>query len=276
MQAPGLLDKYADWLKNHNKAVTINNLMTEMKKSLQKSDGKEVKGNETTYLKTTFDASLRALDSLKQYFDFHAASLAKTHPPLDCFNFKGTSILFLSDLSHDERIMWEMQLVKWLNDNNERINSDNNLIDIDGRQGETYIFFDEAHQIIPARPIGIGVQETFDRLRANFERLAREGRKYGINLILSTQSPKDLHEIVPEQCPNRVVMKINPRNAAYAYLDPELAMIANRFSHGQFWYFSPFNGTSNWLRLHSVAIPLPHERINGFWKKVRAKNSTTS
>jgi len=272
LQAATLLDRYAEWLKP-KKSVTLSNLEEEISKILNANpDQDQIKGNKTSYSRLTFEASLRIIENLRAYFDYHQPSLDKADPPLDCFNFSGTTILFLNDLNLEERIMWEMQLVKWLNDNNERINSHS-----DGKSlGETFVFFDEAHQIIPARPIGLGGQETFARLRGNFERLAREGRKYGINLILSTQSPKDLHEIVPDQCPNRVVMKINPRNAPFAFLDPELAPIASRFSHGQFWFLSPFNGTPNWLRIHSVAPPIPHEKINGFWKKIRESGTNGS
>ena len=52
-----------------------------------------------------------------------------------------------------------MQIVKWLNDNNDNLNFDTN----NNQLGETYVFIDEAHQIIPAHPIGVVDKETFDR-----------------------------------------------------------------------------------------------------------------
>jgi len=177
---------------------------------------------------------------------------------LDYFNFDGTTILFLDELDQDERIMWEMQLVSWLYKHKKD-------------SWKAFVFFDEAHQIIPAKPVGIGAIATFERLRVNFERLAREGRKFGINLVLSTQDPQDLHPIVPEQCPTKIVMKINPRNAKHVFLDNDLAMIASRFGAGQFWIQSPFNGTPDWVRVHSWAPPLPHEPMTQFWNKVVAK-----
>jgi hypothetical protein len=267
-QVPLLLDGLADWLKGQKRKVAIENL-----KHLLKKGKTKVKGNGqilsefgVSFYESTYDAAERALESLSRYFDYDEDAIKDDKSPLELLNQKGTTIIYLADLNLEERIMWEMQIVKWLNDNNDKIN----FSTADVQSGETYVFFDEAHQIIPAKPIGIADKETFDRLRANFERLAREGRKFGINLILSTQSPKDLHEIVPEQCPNRVVMKINPRNAAYAYLDPELAIVASRFNYGQFWFQSPFNGTPYWIRIHSPATPIPHESVKKFWPKVRA------
>ncbi|HZS47917.1 MAG TPA: hypothetical protein VFC63_22800, partial [Blastocatellia bacterium] len=210
------------------------------------------------YYVSTYRAALRALKSLDEYFDYHQTSLAQPNSPLDCFDFDGTTILFLDELDQDERIMWEMQLLKWLYEHKRD-------------SWQAFVFVDEAHQVIPAKPMGIGSMETFDRLRVNFERLAREGRKFGINLVLSTQNPKDLHPIVPDQCHTKIVMKLNEKNAAAAFLDPELAPIANRFSSGQFWIQSIDNGSPNWVRVHSWAAPLPHESMTIFWDKVLKK-----
>lgn len=263
-QAGMLLDEEAEALIIKSQPVTIANLRSAINAIMSKNptNNSLLSSGGTSYFISTFFAALRALKSLEQYFDFHQPSMQQVQNPLNDFNFDGTTILYLDELDNDERVMWEMQLVKWLYENKKNI-------------GNTYVLFDEAHQIIPANPDGSGAKGTFERLRANFEKLAREGRKFGINLILSTQNPKDLHPIVPEQCPTRVVMKINPRNANYAFLDPELALIANRFGQGQFWIQSPFNGTPNWVRVHSIAPPLPHEPMVEFWSKVISKAKET-
>lgn len=254
-----LLDDEAEDLKRKNHKITIPNLKGRLNQLGQSQRNNQITSSGgTTFLTSTLWAGLRALRSLESHFDYHQPSLNSPMNPMDYFDFDGTTILYLDELDQDERIMWEMQLVKWLYENKKK-------------NWNAYVFFDEAHQIIPAKPVGIGAMGTFERLRVNFERLAREGRKFGINLILSTQNPKDLHPIVPEQCPTRIVMKINPRNAAYAFLDDSLALIANRFNHGQFWIQSPFNGTADWIRVHSWAPSLPHEPMTQFWRKVLTK-----
>ena len=260
-----LLDKMAEYCKSPIKEnakprpATVEELWKNIKLKLKIAGREKILVGDTYFLPTTLEAASRALTSLAYYFDHHQPSMEMSaeQNPLDCLDFEGTTILYLDDLDHDERIMWEMQLVKWLYDHKQE-------------QWNAFVFFDEAHQIIPAKPIGIGsrVTGTFERLRVNFERLAREGRKFGINLILSTQSPQDLHPIVPEQCPTKIVMKINPRNAVAATLDKELAGIAARFGHGQFWIQSPFNGTPDWVRVHGVAPPLPHMAMTPYWRKV--------
>ncbi|AKA36016.1 ATP-binding protein [Flagellimonas lutaonensis] len=257
-QVAMLLDDEAEYLKNHPSnpnPASIDNLRRMIQHLLNNNDSRQIPcHNGTSYYQSTYSAALRALRSLGQYFDYHQNSLNSDQMPLNYFDFDGTTILYLDELDQDERIMWEMQLVKWLYENKKQ-------------DWNAFVFFDEAHQIIPAKPSGIGAVGTFERLRINFEKLAREGRKFGINLVLSTQNPKDLHPIVPEQCPTRIVMKINPRNAKYSFLDDNLAMIANRFRHGQFWIQSPFNGTADWVRVHSVAPAIPHQPMTDFWRK---------
>lgn len=259
-QAPGLLDDIAESLRNRNEKVTIERLDLAINRLLGNNQGTTITltTNGLSYYRSTFEAARRALNNLKRYFDIDSDALRTEQNPLDVFLFEGTTILYLDHLNQDERLMWEMQLVKWLYENKKEMSN-------------TYVFFDEAHQIIPAKPNSFGSPGVFERLRANFEKLAREGRKFRINLVLSTQNPQDLHAIVPEQCPTRIVMKINPKNAKYAFLDDGLEYIANSFGQGQFWIQSPFNGTPDWVRVHSVAPPIPHEPMEQFRKNLELK-----
>lgn len=259
-QAPGLLDDIAESLKNREEKVSIERLDLALNRLLSNNQGSTITltTNGLSYYRSTFEAARRGLNNLKKYFDIDSESVKSEKNPLDVFLSEGTTILYLDHLNQEERLMWEMQLVKWLYENKKEMNN-------------TYVFFDEAHQIIPAEDNSFGSKAVFNRLRANFERLAREGRKFRINLILSTQNPKDLHEIVPEQCPTRIVMKINPKNAKYAFLDEGLGHIANSFGQGQFWIQSPFNGTPDWIRVHSMPPPVPHETMESFRKNLELK-----
>lgn len=261
MQVAMLLNEAAEGLVNAGRPASIEQLRSGLKKKLEQSKasgdtGQIVLNSGTPYYTSTFQAAQRALKALEDYFDLHATSMQSDNNPLDCFKHKGTTILYMEELGQEERVMWEMQLVKWLYDNKDEM-------------GDTFAFFDEAHQIIPAAPLAVGgARETFDRLRLNFERLAREGRKFRVNLVLSTQSPRDLHQIVPEMCPTKIVMKISPRNAQVAEVDKELAPIAARFGHGEFWIQSPFNGTPEWVRIHSPVPPVLHAPMTEWWEKV--------
>lgn len=260
-QVAGLLDDIAEDIRNRGEKITIERLDLALNRLLSRNTGATITltTNGLAYYRSTFEAARRALFNLKYYFDKDQDSLKTEQNPFDVFKAEGTTILYLDHLNLDERLMWEMQLVKWLYEQKKEMSN-------------TYVFFDEAHQIIPStEKNSFGSPGVFERLRSNFEKLAREGRKFRINLILSTQNPKDLHEIVPEQCPTRIVMKINPKNAKYAYLDDGLEYIANSFGQGQFWIQSPFNGTPDWVRVHSIAPPLPHEPMESFRKNLNNK-----
>lgn len=59
------------------------------------------------------------------------------------------------------------------------------------------LVLEEAHRFIPARrdPGGGGARST-----AVFERIAKEGRKFGLSLLLASQRPSELSETVVAQC----------------------------------------------------------------------------
>jgi hypothetical protein len=260
IHAAPLLEDLAEGLKANGEKASISRLQSAISRLLARNTGSQIilPTNGVSYNRSTFDATRRVLNSLNDHFDLDIDALKEDKNPLNDFNFPGTIILYLDHLNQEERFMWEMQLVSWLYANKKDMS-------------DSYIFFDEAHQIIPKDKQGGSSISTqvFSRLRSNFEKLAREGRKFRVNLILSTQSPQDLHPIVQEQCPTRIVMKINRENAKVAGLEKGLEYIANSFSHGQFWIQSPFNGTPNWVRVHSVSPPVPHTSMEVFRKELR-------
>ena len=75
------------------------------------------------------------------------------------------------------------------------------------------IVIDEAHNVCPAEPE--------DRLSAlateQAVRIAAEGRKFGLYLLVSTQRPQKVHQNIVTQCDNVVLMRLNSSaDAAYA------------------------------------------------------------
>ena len=66
------------------------------------------------------------------------------------------------------------------------------------------IFCDEAHLYIPQNSNqGIESQSL-----TNFERIAKEGRKYGIGLVVITQRPSEVDRTVLSQCSNFIAMRL--------------------------------------------------------------------
>ncbi len=70
---------------------------------------------------------------------------------------------------------------------------------------------EEAHRYVPAERL-----DTFGAARKVLERIAKEGRKYGVSLGLVSQRPSDLSESVLSQCGTIISMRLNnDRDQAY-------------------------------------------------------------
>ncbi|HET9317078.1 MAG TPA: ATP-binding protein [Vicinamibacteria bacterium] len=97
------------------------------------------------------------------------------------------------------------------------------------------VVIDEAHNVCP--------QEAEDALTAQAAqhavRIAAEGRKFGIYLLVSTQRPQKVHENVLSQCDNLVLMRMNSAaDLAYAgavlsFVPSGLLSLATTFRLGE-------------------------------------------
>ena len=63
---------------------------------------------------------------------------------------------------------------------------------------------EEAHRYVPSDRVTTGAS-----VRKILERIAKEGRKYGVSLGLITQRPSDLAEGVLSQCGTIIAMRLN-------------------------------------------------------------------
>ena len=81
----------------------------------------------------------------------------------------------------------------------------------DRREFPILMVFEEAHNYIPNRP-----EAKYSAARSAVERLAKEGRKYGIGIIVVSQRPKELSETVISQCNTFIAMRLtNPEDQNY-------------------------------------------------------------
>jgi hypothetical protein len=67
------------------------------------------------------------------------------------------------------------------------------------------LFCDEAHLYIPERTSSDGADEISVGI---FERIAKEGRKYGVGLIVISQRPSEVNRTVLSQCNNVIAMRL--------------------------------------------------------------------
>lgn len=73
----------------------------------------------------------------------------------------------------------------------------------------TVLILEEAHTFVGKRlPHGDEIPSPADMCRGIFERIAREGRKFGLGLVLSSQRPSELSETVLSQCNSFLLHRI--------------------------------------------------------------------
>lgn len=71
------------------------------------------------------------------------------------------------------------------------------------------IFCDEAHLYLPVS----SSDNMEERSLKNFERIAKEGRKYGVSLVVISQRPADVSKTILSQCGNFIAMRLtNPED----------------------------------------------------------------
>jgi DNA helicase HerA-like ATPase len=73
------------------------------------------------------------------------------------------------------------------------------------------LVYEEAHKYVPKSDLS-----RFKSSRASIERIAKEGRKYGISLAIISQRPSELSETIFSQCNNFIAMRLtNPDDQNY-------------------------------------------------------------
>ena len=64
---------------------------------------------------------------------------------------------------------------------------------------------DEAHLYIPSRTLADAADDISIQI---FERIAKEGRKYGLSLVVISQRPSEVNKTILSQCSNFVAMRL--------------------------------------------------------------------
>jgi len=73
----------------------------------------------------------------------------------------------------------------------------------------TVLVLEEAHTFVAKRnPYGDEMPSPADMCKSTFERIAREGRKFGLGFVLSSQRPSELSETVLSQCNSFLLHRI--------------------------------------------------------------------
>lgn len=72
------------------------------------------------------------------------------------------------------------------------------------------LVYEEAHKYVPNSDM-----VKYRASRDSIERIAKEGRKYGVSLLLASQRPSEISDTIFAQCSNYVAMRLtNPNDQA--------------------------------------------------------------
>jgi len=103
------------------------------------------------------------------------------------------------------------------------------------RREPVLIVIDEAHNVCPADP-----GDPLTRLSTDLTvRIAAEGRKFGLYLLVSTQRPQKVAENALTQCDNLILMRMNSRadlafvGDVFSFVPPGLLERATDFRQGE-------------------------------------------
>lgn len=128
---------------------------------------------------------------------------------------------------------------------------------------KTVIIIDEAHLLAPRKG-------RRDPVREVIERIAREGRKYNLWLILASQSPRDLSDVILMQCNSVLALKMHKEDVS----EFSRTFGISRSIAEALTMFPPGKG---YLKAPSLAIPVIVEirpkrslDIKGIPEKIRA------
>jgi hypothetical protein len=97
------------------------------------------------------------------------------------------------------------------------------------------VVIDEAHNVCPFRP-----EDALTALATEHAvRIAGEGRKFGIVLLVATQRPQKVHANVVSQCDNLVLMRMNSRSdlallsEVFSFVPHSVLALATEFRQGE-------------------------------------------
>jgi DNA helicase HerA-like ATPase len=91
-----------------------------------------------------------------------------------------------------------------------RLAFDFNFWNASRRDFPILLVFEEAHNYLPSGQAGSGAA------RRTVERIAKEGRKYGVSCMIVSQRPAEVSETIISQCNNFVILRLtNPVDQGY-------------------------------------------------------------
>jgi DNA helicase HerA-like ATPase len=121
-------------------------------------------------------------------------------------------------------------------------------------QRPTIIVVDEAHNFVPA-------ESSNNNVARALMRIAAEGRKYGLWLVLASQRPQKLHSNVISQCDNLILMRLTSQidldhiASAFGAVDRTMMQLATGFRSGSAMVVGRLVKSPTLLRFRARRLP---------------------
>lgn len=238
-------------------------------KSISRSTGKEVKGDWEGLL-TRFILRLEAKLSDRRYGFMFA-------PPPDASQYawlanqvgrlltsnggKGIKIIDFSEVPSDVLPVVTGTLARLLYDVQFWMDSD--------KRTPITLLCDEAHLYLPVRDDADAVQR---QALSSFERIAKEGRKYGFSLLVVSQRPSDVSKTILSQCNNFLSLRLtnDTDQGVIRKLMPDslagLTSVLPLLDTGEALLLGDAVLLPSRIRLDSPKIP-PNSATRDFWRE---------
>jgi DNA helicase HerA-like ATPase len=146
--------------------------------------------------KITFDETIRQLVSYNSKAEANVTIIDLSGVPFEVLSITVSLI---------SRVLFEYgyfyKRLRYENSKNENINNDIPLL----------LVYEEAHKYVPKSDLA-----KYRASKESIERIAKEGRKYGVSLLLASQRPSEISETIFSQCNNFLALRLtNPSDQDY-------------------------------------------------------------
>jgi len=137
---------------------------------------------------------------------------------------------------------------------------------------ELYAVIDEAHRVIPRRAYGFE-EDFLETVSREFRKIGREGRKYGLNLLISSQKPEDVHKVVYDMTSTKIAFRLSEGDARDMNIDKEYQNIIPSYDTGNAIIRSPENCKVPWVEIKTALPKIPHDDPQEFFDSLEGYQS---
>ncbi len=206
-------------------------------------------GINSRYYGKTYGSALRALRQIQRAGVYDARQVEEPQMYGNAGEYNTVYLAHLDQMS--TRHMVEKHIMGYMRQNKEQVD-----------EPGVYIVLDEAHEIVPAEATTASPKAVTDRLVREFDKMAREGRKYNINLIVSTHYPGDINQVVQSICDTTVVMGISETDAQRAGVPKEYQNEVSNLDRGYAYINTASSTTAPWTQVRIPSTDLLHMDIS--------------